>query len=290
MTDSQDKGEAQVVQGDKLETTMLGKHTDYVSVYTPSLLCPISRAESRQSLGLSEGEELPFLGVDIWTAFELSWLNAKGLPQVAVAEFHFPCTSPNIVESKSFKLYLNSFNQTVFDNFNDVARTLETDLSTAAGAPVMVSLERLSQYAARGVGHFTGECLDELDVEIEHYHPAPELLGVSASSDVVAKSLYSDLLKTNCPVTGQPDWASVFIQYRGREIDQESLLKYLVSFREHQDFHEHCLERIYMDIMERCQPESLQVYARYTRRGGLDINPFRSSEGVQADDIRLARQ
>jgi 7-cyano-7-deazaguanine reductase len=279
-----------VVQGDKLEATLLGKHTDYVSVYTPSLLCPISRAESRQSLGLSEGDELPFLGVDIWTAFELSWLNAKGLPQVAVAEFHFSCASPNIVESKSFKLYLNSFNQTVFNSFEDVARTLEADLSTACGAPVMVELMSLSQAAAKGMGHFTGECLDGLDVQIEHYHPAPELLGVAASDEVVHRSVYSDLLKTNCPVTGQPDWASVFIQYRGREIDQKSLLQYLVSFREHQDFHEHCVERIYMDIMERCQPDSLQVYARYTRRGGLDINPFRSSESVQPDDVRLARQ
>lgn len=282
--------EQQPVSGDKLDTTLLGKHTEYVSTYAPSLLFPISRAESRRELGLEEGQEVPFLGVDLWTAYELSWLNESGLPQVAVAEFQIPSNSPAIIESKSFKLYLNSFNQTVFKSFDDVLRTLESDLSAAAGAPVTASLFTLAQSAARGVGHVEGESLDNLDVVIDTYEPAPELLCLTEGAAEVSETLYSDLLKTNCPVTGQPDWASVVVQYRGAQIDREALLKYLVSFREHQDFHEHCVERIYMDLMERCQPQQLSVYARYTRRGGLDINPYRGSEVTQPDGVRLTRQ
>lgn len=287
MTDIQAR---EMVQGDRLDDTLLGKHTEYVSQYDPGLLCPISRAASRQALGLGAGQSLPFRGVDIWTAFELSWLNPHGVPRVAVAEFVFPAGSDAIIESKSFKLYLNSFNQTRFENVEALTRVMEADLMAAAGAPVMVTVMSLAQSAARGVGHFTGVCIDDTEVVIESYHPAPELLSVSDAGDTVTESLYSDLLKTNCPVTGQPDWASVAIEYRGPRIDRASLLAYLVSFREHQDFHEHCVERIFMDIKARCKPERLSVYARYTRRGGLDINPFRSDDGSQASDVRLARQ
>jgi 7-cyano-7-deazaguanine reductase len=229
--------------------------------------------------------------VDIWTGYELSWLNAKGKPQVAVAEFQVPANSPNIIESKSFKLYLNSFNQTCFSGLSDIVTTLESDLSMAAGAPVMVSVQALSQAVHRGVGHFVGDSIDDLDVDIDCYRPNADLLRVQSPEILVRESLSSDLLKSNCPVTGQPDWASVYISYHGPKIDRESLLKYVVSFREHQDFHEHCVERMFVDINKHCKPLSLSVYARYTRRGGLDINPFRTNaDGDLPLDVRLVRQ
>ncbi len=267
----------------------LGKQSDYVSVYTPSLLCPIPREESRKNLSLDQ-EDLPFNGVDLWTGYEISWLNNKGKPVVAMAEFIFPCTSPAIVESKSFKLYLNSLNQTRFNSLQEVASTLESDLSVAAGSQVLVNLQSLNQFVSRGVGRLTGESIDELDVEVDVYTPDAGLLQLSDPDKIVSETLHSDLLKSNCPVTGQPDWASVYIAYRGPAIDKASLLRYIVSFREHQDFHEHCVERMFTDIKAQCQPEQLTVYARYTRRGGLDINPFRSDSGEAPADIRLARQ
>lgn len=266
----------------------LGRETDYVSVYTPDLLFPIARAESRQSLGL-EGGELPFFGVDLWTGYELSWLDQMGKPQVALAEFRVPCTSEFIVESKSFKLYLNSFNQTRFDSDEQVQGALQRDLSSAAAAEVSVALMPLTELHPQILGHPEGECLDALPVTIEHYHPKPELLQLSSFE--VEETLYSHLLKTNCPVTGQPDWASVQISYKGRAIQRESLLAYIVSFREHQDFHEHCVERMFVDLLAQCQPERLSVFARYTRRGGLDINPFRSTDpGAWPEKRRLLRQ
>lgn len=269
---------------------VLGRQTEYVSVYTPSLLCPIAREQSRQTLGLQQGS-LPFRGVDVWTGYELSWLNAKGKPQVAVAEFQVPADSPNIIESKSFKLYLNSFNQTRFGGLIDIAKTLESDLSTAAGAPVMVMVQPLSKALQHGMGHFVGESVDELDVEIDDYKPDADILSLHEPEVLVRESLFSDLLKSNCPVTGQPDWASVYVSYHGPKIDRESLLKYIVSFREHQDFHEHCVERMFVDINSRCKPLSLSVYARYTRRGGLDINPFRTNRDDDLPlDVRLVRQ
>jgi 7-cyano-7-deazaguanine reductase len=282
-------GDENMPSDETVHKSALGKHSDYVSVYTPSLLFPIPRIESRNALGISS--ELPFQGVDIWTSYELSWLNSKGKPVVAIAEFVFPINSTSIVESKSFKLYLNSYNQTVFKDFMDVTRTLEADLSGAVGATVMVTLMTLSQAAARGVGHFTGECLDELDVSVDCYRANADLL-LTNPDHIVTESVYSDLLKSNCPVTGQPDWASIYIQYRGAEINRGSLLKYIISFRDHQGFHESCVERIFLDLQERCKPELLTVYARYTRRGGLDINPSRSSLGASfsADSVRLVRQ
>ncbi len=269
----------------------LGQQTDYVSVYEPGLLFPIARVDSRRALNIVG--ELPFYGHDLWTGYELSWLNTKGKPQVAVAEFFIPCDSEFIIESKSFKLYLNSLNQTHFFSKDQVQQTLIKDLSAAAGAAVGVKLYSLNEYASNPLQHIAqlpGMLLDDLDIEIASYHPQPEYLQLSGAGDV-EEVFSSHLLKTNCPVTGQPDWASLVIAYKGRAIAPESLLSYLVSFREHQDFHEHCVERIFCDIQERCKPESLSVYARYTRRGGLDINPFRSSSKYELpDSLRLVRQ
>lgn len=276
-------------QADPHVDTLLGKITEYVSVYTPSLLFPIPRQQSRLQLGLEPGV-LPFRGVDIWTAYEISWLNSDGKPEVAVAEFEVPATSPAIIESKSFKLYLNSFNQTEFADAESVARTLEADLSRAAGAAVNVRLTLLQQATLSGRGHFAGECIDNQPVRIDCYTPNADLLQLRDTAGVVSESLYSNLLKSNCPVTGQPDWASVLIQYRGAAIDRAGLLKYIISFREHQDFHEHCVERMFLDIQERCRPEALTVYARYTRRGGLDINPYRTNSAEGPVDVRLVRQ
>lgn len=270
----------------------LGQQTEYVSVYSPQLLFPISRAESRHLLGL--GEALPFFGVDIWTGYELSWLDGKGKPVVAVAEFFIPCTSEFIVESKSFKLYLNSFNQSRLGTVADVESLIAKDLSLVTNADVRVVIKQLASPSdvlshLDKIAEVQGYLLDELDVEIDTYHPTPELL--ATEEVLVEECLISHLLKTNCPVTGQPDWASIVVRYKGNKIQRESLLRYIISFREHQDFHEHCVERIFSDIAQVCKPELLTVYARYTRRGGLDINPFRSSvEGAQPDLLRLIRQ
>ncbi len=270
----------------------LGHQTEYVSVYAPQLLFPIRRAESRGLLGITV--DLPFYGVDIWTGYELSWLDAQGKPIVAVAEFIIPCASDFMIESKSFKLYLNSFNQTRFNCLSDVENILEKDLSRVANASVEVHVRPLSSLSVndslQSIAQLQGSCIDELPVTIEHYHPTAALLSV-ASGVVIEESLHSHLLKTNCPVTGQPDWASIQIEYKGNKIEQESLLRYIVSFREHQDFHEHCVERIFTDILRECKPQTLTVYARYTRRGGLDINPFRTTSAqYKPVGLRLIRQ
>ncbi|MDO3384338.1 NADPH-dependent 7-cyano-7-deazaguanine reductase QueF [Gilvimarinus sp. SDUM040013] len=269
----------------------LGKSSEYVSEYDPALLYPIPRSQSRSALGLSD-VHLPFVGEDIWTGYELSWLNLKGLPQVALIEFSLPCVSTYIIESKSIKLYLNSFNQTRMASMDELAAKIERDFSQAAGAPVAVSLSSLT--SVRALGSFEqapwhAECIDQQDVEINDYSPNAQLLSAQPD-ELVDERLYSNLLKSNCPVTGQPDWASVWVRYRGHKIAREGLLKYIVSFRQHQDFHEHCVERMYCDIQSRCQPQSLEVYARYTRRGGLDINPYRSSEAKPLAAVRLIRQ
>jgi 7-cyano-7-deazaguanine reductase len=270
----------------------LGRQTDYVSVYAPHLLFPIPRAESRALLGI--GDALPFYGVDIWTGYELSWLDALGKPVVAVAEFFIPCTSEFIVESKSFKLYLNSLNQTRIDSVAEVEALIAKDLTRITGTDVQVNVipltasMRAAQHLAV-IAEVDGELLDDLAVAVDAYHPAPELL--TTEMGIVDECLVSHLLKTNCPVTGQPDWASVVIRYKGNKIQRKNLLRYIISFREHQDFHEHCVERIFSDIARVCRPEELVVYARYTRRGGLDINPFRSSSpNTKPELLRLIRQ
>ncbi|MGI1677519.1 MAG: NADPH-dependent 7-cyano-7-deazaguanine reductase QueF [Cellvibrionaceae bacterium] len=274
---------------DHAAATPLGKQTEYVSVYTPSLLCPIPRSESRELIEVSS-DQLPFTGVDIWTGYELSWIDTKGKPKVAIGHFHFPCSTPSIVESKSFKLYLNSFNQTQFTDLNDVIKTLESDLTTTAGGPVMVDVQLVDKSAQYLIGRFAAENIDNLDIDIDTYKVNPELLTINDRVPMVRESLCSDLLKTNCPVTGQPDWASVLISYRGCPIDRAGLLRYIVSFRAHQDFHENCVERIFVDILDHCKPEELTVSARYTRRGGLDINPYRTNTTDKPNDVRLVRQ
>lgn len=269
----------------------LGQQTEYASEYAPQLLFPIARAESRKQLSIDGA--LPFYGVDIWTGYELSWLNLSGKPQVAVAEFTISCNSECIIESKSLKLYLNSLNQTRFASDQDVAETLGRDLSAAAKAHVSVQLFPVSRKCAANyldtIALPAAIELDVLDVVVDAYHPSPELL--KTSSCYVEEVLVSHLLKTNCPVTGQPDWASILIAYKGNQIQHDNLLRYIISFREHQDFHEHCVERIFCDVLRECKPESLSIYARYTRRGGLDINPFRSTdENEMPAQIRLIRQ
>ena len=280
------------------EHSPLGKTSRYADQYDATLLFPIARAPKRAEIGLVSAP--PFFGADMWTAFELSWLNARGKPQVAIAHITVPCESPNIIESKSFKLYLNSFNNTRFTDTSDVLARLRADINEALwrGAPVQASagvrLLGPELFDREPVYELDGLNLDRLDVECSRYTPAPDLLSTRAPAEnegPVSEVLVSNLLKSNCLVTGQPDWASVQISYTGAQIAQEGLLQYRVSFRNHDEFHEQCVERIFMDIWRRCQPLKLTVYARYTRRGGLDINPFRTSHPQQLPaNTRTARQ
>ena len=270
-----------------LQGLTLGKSSQYLATYAPELLQPVPRSLNRDDLGL--GAELPFHGVDIWNLYELSWLNSKGKPVVAVGEVSVPATSDNLIESKSFKLYLNSLNQTRFGSLEEVQTTLERDLGQCAQGKVRVTLSPLDQ-AEESIARLPGECIDDLDIDIEHYQFDPELLRGAAGDEQVEESLHSHLLKSNCLVTNQPDWGSVLIHYQGKRLQREPLLRYLVSFRQHNEFHEQCVERIFMDLMHYCQPDKLTVYARYTRRGGLDINPFRSNWETGCSNIRLIRQ
>lgn len=260
------------------EASLLGKPVQYGSGYDPGLLFPIPRAQARAALGL--GAELPFGGVDFWNAYELSWLDGRGKPRVALAELRVPATSPNLIESKSLKLYLGSVAMTRFADSEALRTTLVADLGAAAGAPVNVVLMPAGSGNAAQIENLEGDLIDDLPVEVSHYGPPrPEFL----SSDPelkVDEVLVSHLLKSNCPVTGQPDWASVQIRYAGPRIARDGLLRYLVSYRQHSDFHESCVERIFMDLLRQCAPTRLAVYARYTRRGGLDINPFRATPGL----------
>jgi 7-cyano-7-deazaguanine reductase len=273
----------------------LGKNASYIDQYDPALLFPLPRAAKRQELGL--GERLPFFGADVWTAFELSWLNPRGKPQLALAHITVPCETPNIIESKSFKLYLNSFNNTRFADASEVLTRLRVDLSeaawrgTAGTSTVGVRLLGPELFDQEPVRELDGLSLDRLDIACDRYSPAPDLLRTTPGEPPVTETLVSNLLKSNCLVTGQPDWGSVQISYSGDAIDQEGLLQYLVSFRNHNEFHEQCVERIFMDIWQRCKPSRLTVYARYTRRGGLDINPLRTSHPqTLPPNTRMARQ
>lgn len=269
-----------------LHDAPLGKKTTYTSNYQPDLLFPIPRAEQRAELGIQA--ILPFYGQDIWNAFEISWLNAKGKPIVAAAEFYFPATSTHLIESKSFKLYLNSFNNTCFASQEAVKTTLIKDLTDRAGAPVQLNLFSLNEAPQKIHLNFSGECLDGLDIHCDTYSVTPKFL---VSEDIlVTETLYSNLLKSNCPITGQPDWASVQIAYTGKKINHEGLLKYIVSYRNQNDFHEHCAERMFVEISQCCRPEKLSVYTRYTRRGGLDINSYRTSFETVLENTRLWRQ
>ena len=275
-----------------MATLSLGQTTQYPDQYDPSLLFPIPRAENRAKLGLKESQPLPFVGVDIWNAFELSWLNKKGKPQIALAEFQIPANSPNMIESKSFKLYLNSLNNTHFADEHQLRELLIKDLSAVAGSKITIRIQATEAVAKKGMQEMSGVLLDRLDIEVDPNLPAnPNLLGVNESFSPIEQCLVSHLLKSNCPVTGQPDWASVQIRYQGRPILEEGLLRYLIGFRQLGEFHEHCVETIFTDIKRQCKPEKLSVYARYTRRGGLDINPFRTDHNSPwPDNIRHARQ
>ncbi|QEZ93256.1 NADPH-dependent 7-cyano-7-deazaguanine reductase QueF [Proteus sp. CD3] len=277
-------------QGDKsLEALSLGKETQYHDQYDAGLLQGVPRSLNRDSLSLT-AENLPFHGGDIWTMYELSWLNSKGLPQVAIGHVELDATTENLIESKSFKLYLNSFNQTRFESWDLVEKTLLKDLTTCAKGKVNLTIYPLSHFTSQPIVNFAGECIDEQDIEIDNYQFDMQWLNESTTDTLVEETLVSHLLKSNCLITNQPDWGSVAIQYKGKKIDREKLLRYLVSFRQHNEFHEQCVERIFHDIMQLCKPETLTVYARYTRRGGLDINPWRSNCEFVPEISRLARQ
>ncbi len=274
-----------------LEHAPLGKNSENPNQYSPDLLFPISRDENRAKLGI-QSQSLPFFGVDIWNAYELSWLNAKGKPQLAIATFMVPANSPNIIESKSWKLYLNSLNNHRFHSNDALIDTLKKDLSKAAGATVTVQLHSPESQSASGMKELPGKLLDRLDLEINpSQKPTSDLLSSDPSLGLVEETLVTHLLRSNCPVTGQPDWASVQINYVGPTINEEGLLRYLIAFREHQEFHEHCVEKIFVDIKNKCRPSKLSVYARYTRRGGIDINPFRADYNAEwPDNKRHSRQ
>jgi 7-cyano-7-deazaguanine reductase len=275
-----------------MATLPLGRQSSYPDQYDASLLFPIPRSDNRLKLGLKEGLTLPFVGVDIWNAFELSWLNQKGKPQIALAEFQIPADSPNMVESKSLKLYLNSLNSARFESEDAVRNRLIMDLSSVVGSKISARINPTELVAKKGMQEMSGVLMDRLDIEIDPSLPAdPNLLQVNDSFGPIEQCLVSHLLKSNCPVTGQPDWASVQIRYQGRPILEEGLLRYLIGFRQLGEFHEHCVETIFCDIKRQCKPEKLSVYARYTRRGGLDINPFRTDHNsVWPDNTRHSRQ
>ncbi|MDQ7050500.1 MAG: NADPH-dependent 7-cyano-7-deazaguanine reductase QueF [Enterobacterales bacterium] len=286
-----------------INSSPLGQKTSYADSYDPQLLFAIERQSKRLELGVES--DLPFHGEDIWNAYELSWLNPNGLPQVAVAEIRFVATSPIIVESKSFKLYLNSFNQTHFNSMDAISECIQKDLSQLTQSQVVVKLFQLSDVDSYMINHWQAICLEQQakakHLKIDGYQYQPELLQLdcqildwaeidSQNQTRVSETLCSHLLKSNCLITHQPDWASLYIQYKGQAINHQSLLAYIVSFRDHNEFHEQCVERIFVDIMQRCQPQELTVYARYTRRGGLDINPWRSNHLDSMGNCRLIRQ
>ena len=289
------------------EQSQLGKATAYHDQYTPQTLFPIARQPQRSELGMTAGTALPFTGADLWTGYELSWLNPRGKPQVALVQVAVPCETPCIVESKSFKLYLNSFSNSRFASADEVRQRIAEDVGAAVWQPVASVSQQASggappstvgvrlvlpeQFAAQSVQELEGLSLDRLDVECSDYQPAPHWLRADTAESAVTETLTSHLLRSNCPVTQQPDWGDIQISYSGAPIDQEGLLRYIVSLRNHNGFHEHCVERIFMDILRHCRPSRLTVYARYTRRGGLDINPLRTNHpGPLPPNVRTARQ
>lgn len=273
-----------------LDSSMLGKQTHYSATYNPTLLFPIERSLNRVNLP-QKGLGLPFFGWDIWTAYELSWLNLKGKPQCAVGNFIFPSESKNIIESKSLKLYLNSINEEKFKDINEVKALIKNDLSTASEGDISIELLVEDDFSSSEISKFSGTNIDSQDIEFNEYEPNSSLLSNSGVG-LVEETVYSNMFKSNCPVTGQPDWASIQISYKGKAILKEGLLRYLVSFRNHSGFHENCIEIIFCDIMKVCNPEILTVHGRFTRRGGLDINPIRTNDKslLLPENIRLFRQ
>ncbi|GGZ96474.1 NADPH-dependent 7-cyano-7-deazaguanine reductase [Arenicella chitinivorans] len=276
-------------KNDALQALSLGRPTEYVSQYSPELLQPVPRSLNRTPLGITSA--LPFAGHDVWQAFELSWLNPRGKPMVALAQVIFDAGSINIVESKSFKLYLNSFNQSTFASQSEVAEVLQRDLEAVAEGSVRLTLMPAHDARAFAIGELPGTCLDALDIDVQTYTVDTELLQLSNSAARVAETVHSHLLKSNCLITNQPDWASVIIKYEGTQVDHAALLRYLISFRQHNEFHEQCVERIFVDVMDRCAPQQLAVQALYTRRGGLDISPMRYTPGyAPLPHLRTVRQ
>jgi 7-cyano-7-deazaguanine reductase len=270
-----------------LELSPLGHVTGYPDTYDPEQLFAVSRAPQRAALGLTDA--LPFTGSDLWTAYELTWLDSRGKPAIAIATIEVPASSPSIVESKSMKLYLGSFAQSSFDSAGQIVGTIERDLAAAAGAPVRVTLADATIFAQERIAELDGESLDTLAVDCSAYEVDPANL--IAPGAKVEEALTTNLFRSVCPVTGQPDIASMRIAYRGAQIDRPGLLRYLVSYRRYPGFHEHCVERIFVDILSRCRCEQLTVYARFTRRGGIDINPFRTNTAVAPPpNVRTARQ
>ena len=270
-----------------IDRAPLGHATGYPDTYDPSQLFAVARAPQRAALGIADG--LPFTGRDLWTAYELTWLDARGKPVVAIATLEFSAESPALVESKSMKLYLGSFAQSAFASAGKIVTVLERDLAAVAGAPVRVALRSAARFPAERIVELAGDSIDSLPVACDTYDVAPEYL--SAAGDDVAEALTTDLFRSVCPVTGQPDIASLRIAYRGPRIDRASLLRYLVSYRRHPGFHEHCVERMFVDIATHCRTSALTVHARFTRRGGIDINPFRTDAGASVPaNLRTARQ
>ena len=276
-------------QDKSLNALKLGQQTKYAEKYDRTLLQPVPRRLNRDQLNITATQ--PFtIGADIWTAYEISWLNPKGVPQVAIADVSIDFRSENLIESKSFKLYLNSFNQTTFTDFADVQQTLQRDLQDCAQGEVNVRLNSLADYTAQPIVALSGNCIDAQDIEVRDYAFNAALLNHCTGDHLVDETLVSHLLKSNCLITQQPDWGSLQIHYVGKQINREQLLRYIISFRQHNEFHEQCVERIFCDLMQYAKPEKLTVYARYTRRGGLDINPYRSNFEPLPQNVRLARQ
>ena len=276
-------------QDKSLNALKLGQQTKYAEKYDRTLLQPVPRRLNRDQLNITATQ--PFtIGADIWTAYEISWLNPKGVPQVAIADVSIDFRSENLIESKSFKLYLNSFNQTTFADFADVQQTLQRDLQDCARGEVNVRLNSLADYTAQPIVALSGDCIDAQDIKVRDYAFNAALLNHCTGEHLVEETLVSHLLKSNCLITQQPDWGSLQIHYVGKQINREQLLRYIISFRQHNEFHEQCVERIFCDLMQYAKPEKLTVYARYTRRGGLDINPYRSNFEPLPQNVRLARQ
>lgn len=287
-----DRSKSALSTNNEKAITLLGTPTEYLQHYAPHLLESLPRSLSRDKINITS-DNLPFSGFDVWTAFELSWLNGKGKPVVAIGEFIIPATSTSLIESKSFKLYLNSLNQTRFQNNAEVIATLEKDLTHAAGGTVTVKIYPDFIGYPHDIMTLPGKLIDQLDISVEHYDFSADYLrnAIASPSEWVSETLSSNLLKSNCLITNQPDWGSVVITYEGHKIDEECLLRYIISFRNHNEFHEQCVERIFNDIKYYCHPDKLMVFARYTRRGGLDINPLRSDFAVTPPTVqRLVRQ
>jgi 7-cyano-7-deazaguanine reductase len=265
----------------------LGRDTGYPQDYAPDVLYPIARAGNREALGLTS--ELPFRGTDVWNAWELTWLGPTGCPVVAKAEIRVPADSPNIIESKSLKLYLNSFSMSTFESVSKIRDTIAADLAACAGMPVNVYVMPIARIEARSVSRLAGVLLDNLAVKCTTYNVDPGLL-TADPSDIVREDLHTHLLRSLCPVTAQPDIGSVQISYRGPRIDHAGLLRYIVSYRQHSDFHESCIERMFVDLLAQCAPLELTLQAHYLRRGGIDINPFRTNADEVLRGTRLWRQ